>query len=114
VCLKGTCENRNKFGQVGTFPLQLSDLDSLVFPDTTLQKRQQMLEGMSLFTLAHTANAKAPGLANQPFCLAFPARRAPRQPTSNSLRSIRLPAVACRRVKSCRTDIPIPPITQIL
>jgi hypothetical protein len=60
---------RDKFGEVGPFPLQLSDLDALVYPDTTLQERQQMLEGMSLFTLAHTAAEGAGPMANQPFCL---------------------------------------------
>jgi hypothetical protein len=49
--------------------LQLSDLQALVYPATTLQERQQMLEGMSLFTLAHTAAEGAGPMANQPFCL---------------------------------------------
>jgi hypothetical protein len=53
---------RDKFGQVGALPLQLSDLDSLVFPDTTLQEREAMLEG-ELFTLAHFANGGALGTA---------------------------------------------------
>jgi CxxC motif-containing protein (DUF1111 family) len=60
---------RDKFGEVGPFPLQFSDLDALVYPDTTLEERQQMLEGMSLFTLAHTAQEGAGPMANQPFCL---------------------------------------------
>ena len=60
---------RDKFGEVGPFPLQLSDLNALVYPDTTLAERQQMLEGMSLFTLAHTAAEGAGPMANQPFCL---------------------------------------------
>jgi len=42
---------RDKFGEVGPFPLQFSDLEALVYPDTTVPERQQMLEGMSLFTL---------------------------------------------------------------
>jgi hypothetical protein len=60
---------RDQYGEVGPFPLQLSDLNALVYPDTTLQERQQMLEGMSLFTLAHTAAEGAGPMANQPFCL---------------------------------------------
>jgi hypothetical protein len=60
---------RDQFGQVGPFPLQLSDLNALVYPDTTLTERQQMLEGMSLFTLAHTAAEGAGPMASQPFCL---------------------------------------------
>jgi hypothetical protein len=60
---------RDKFGEVGPFPLQFSDLNALVYPDTTVPERQQMLEGMSLFTLAHTAAEGAGPMANQPFCL---------------------------------------------
>ena len=60
---------RDKFGEVGPFPLQFSDLDALVYPDTTVQERQQMLEGMSLFTAAHPASEGAGPMANQPFCL---------------------------------------------
>jgi hypothetical protein len=60
---------RDKYGEVGPFPLQFSDLDALVYPDTTLAEREQMLEGMSLFTLAHTAAEGAGPMANQPFCL---------------------------------------------
>jgi di-heme oxidoreductase (putative peroxidase) len=60
---------RDKYGQVGAFPLQLSDLDALVYPDTTLDERLQMLEGMSLFTAAHPAEEGAGPMANQPFCL---------------------------------------------
>lgn len=60
---------RDKFGEVGPFPLQLSDLNALVYPDTTLIERQAMLEGMSLFTLAHKADEGAGPMANQPFCL---------------------------------------------
>ena len=60
---------RDKFGEVGPFPLQYSDLEALVYPDTTVQERQQMLEGMSLFTAAHPASEGAGPMANQPFCL---------------------------------------------
>jgi len=60
---------RNQFGEVGPFPLQFSDLNALVYPDTTVEERQQMLEGMSLFTAAHTAQEGAGPMANQPFCL---------------------------------------------
>lgn len=60
---------RKKFGVVGPFPLQLSDLDALVYPDATDQERQQMLEGMQFFTTAHTAAEGAGPMANQPFCL---------------------------------------------
>jgi CxxC motif-containing protein (DUF1111 family) len=60
---------RDQYGQVGAFPSQLSDLDALVYPDTTLQEREAMLEGGSLFTLAHTAQEGAGPMANQSFCL---------------------------------------------
>ena len=60
---------RDKFGIVGAFPLQLQDLDGLVYPDATPQERQQMLEGMQFFTTAHTAAEGAGPMANQPFCL---------------------------------------------
>ena len=60
---------RGKFGEVGAFPLRLSDLNALVYPDTTDPERQQMLDGMSLFTEAHTAQFGAGPMANQPFCL---------------------------------------------
>ena len=61
--------SRQKFGVVGSFPLQLQDLDALVFPNATAQERQQMLEGMQFFTTAHTAAEGAGPMANQPFCL---------------------------------------------
>src|SRR5205823_1782572 len=46
-----------------------SDLNSLVYPDSTLPERQQMLDGMNLFTAAHTAQEGAGPMANQPFYL---------------------------------------------
>src|SRR5579871_2026400 len=60
---------REQFGVVGAFPLQLQDLDSLVYPDATPDERQAMLEGMTFFTTAHTAAEGAGPMANQPFCL---------------------------------------------
>src|ERR1700688_4098889 len=60
---------RDKFGIVGAFPLQLQDLDALVYPAATPQERLQMLEGMQFFTAAHTAAEGAGPMANQPFCL---------------------------------------------
>lgn len=61
--------DRDQFGVVGPFPLQLSDLNSLVYPDATDAERQQMLEGVTFFTTAHQASEGAGPMANQPFCL---------------------------------------------
>jgi len=60
---------RDKFGVVGPFPLTLPDLDSLVYPDLTLQERQALLEGMNFFTFPHTDAEGAGPIGNQPFCL---------------------------------------------
>ena len=60
---------RDQFGVVGAFPLQLSDLDALVYPNTPDAERQQMLEGMTFFTAAHTVAEGAGPMSNQPFCL---------------------------------------------
>jgi hypothetical protein len=60
---------REKFGVVGAFPLQMQDLDALVFPDAKDQERQLILEGMTFFTTAHTAAEGLGPIDNQPFCL---------------------------------------------
>jgi hypothetical protein len=46
---------RDRFGVVGPFPLQLQDLNALVYPDATLTERQALLEGLTFFTTSHTA-----------------------------------------------------------
>jgi hypothetical protein len=51
---------REKFGVVGPFPLQLQDLPALIYPDAMLNERQEVLEGLTFFTIPHTA---AEGLA---------------------------------------------------
>jgi hypothetical protein len=59
---------RARFGVVGPLPLQLSDLDALVFPDATSDERQALLEGLTFFTTPHTPEEGAGPVANQPFC----------------------------------------------
>ncbi len=60
---------REKFGVVGPFPLQLQDLRALVFPDATLDERQEVLEGLTFFTSPHTAAEGLGPMSNQQFCL---------------------------------------------
>lgn len=60
---------RSQFGVVGPFPLQLHDLDGLVYPDATPEERQALVEGMQFFTTPHTAAEGLGPMANQPFCL---------------------------------------------
>ncbi len=60
---------RNDFGVVGPSPLQLQDLNALVYPDATLSERQKLLEGLTFFTTSHTAAEGAGPFNNQPFCL---------------------------------------------
>src|SRR6266446_809575 len=59
---------RQRFGVVGPLPLQLSDLEALVYPGSTRAERQAVLEGLTFFTLAHTPEEGAGPVANQPFC----------------------------------------------
>ena len=59
---------REQFGVVGPLPLQLSDLDALVYPDATSAERKALLEGMIFFTTRHTPEVGAGPVANQPFC----------------------------------------------
>ena len=60
---------REKFGVVGPFPLHLQDLRSLLFPDATLEERQEVLEGLTFFTTPHTAAEGLGPINNQEFCL---------------------------------------------
>lgn len=60
---------RNRFGVVGAFPLQLQDLDGLVYPSASLQERQRIMEGMQFFTTPHSVAEGAGPLNNQPMCL---------------------------------------------
>jgi len=60
---------RDRFGIVGPFPLQLQDLEALVYPDATPEERQALVEGMTFFTEPHTADEGAGLMANQQFCL---------------------------------------------
>ncbi len=67
---------RRQFGVVGPLPLQLQDLNALVYPSTSATERQALLEGLTFFTTAHTPgesglpneNGIGP-INNQPFCL---------------------------------------------
>ena len=56
---------REQFGVVGALPLELSDLDALVYPDATREQRQALLEGLTFFTTLHTASEGAGPVANQ-------------------------------------------------
>jgi hypothetical protein len=60
---------REKFGVVGPFPLQLQDLPALIYPDAMLNERQEVLEGLTFFTIPHTAAEGLGPINNQPFCL---------------------------------------------
>ena len=60
---------RDRFGVVGPFPLQLQDLNALVYPDATVAERQALLEGLTFFTTSHTAVEGLGPINNQPFCL---------------------------------------------
>ena len=59
---------RQQFGVVGPLPLQLSDLEALVYPGDTRAEHEALLEGLTFFTLAHTPEEGAGPIANQPFC----------------------------------------------
>jgi hypothetical protein len=59
---------RKRFGVVGPLPLQLRDLDALVFPDATSAEREALLEGLTFFTTRHTPEVGTGPVANQPFC----------------------------------------------
>src|ERR671933_340014 len=44
---------RHRFGVVGPLPLQLRDLEALVYPGATRAELEALLEGLTFFTLAH-------------------------------------------------------------
>lgn len=60
---------RQQFGVVGPFPLQLQDLNALVYPDATAAERLAIQEGLTFFTSAHPASEGRGPMSNQPFCL---------------------------------------------
>ncbi|MCU1250600.1 MAG: hypothetical protein JWQ49_3629 [Edaphobacter sp.] len=60
---------RDRFGDVGDFPLTDIDLEALVYPSATRTERKAALEGLTFFTTPHTAAEGAGPIANQPFCL---------------------------------------------
>jgi len=63
---------RDKFGVVGPFMpngLQLQDLDALVYPDATSAEKQALLEGMTFFTMFHSAAEGLGPINNQPACI---------------------------------------------
>jgi hypothetical protein len=59
---------RARFGVVGPLPLQLQDLDALVFPDANEDERRALLEGLTFFTTPHTPGEGAGPVANQQSC----------------------------------------------
>jgi CxxC motif-containing protein (DUF1111 family) len=59
---------RDKFGVVGTFPLDEKDLRSLLYPSVTEEERSALLEGLKFFTTPHTASEGLGPFANQRFC----------------------------------------------
>lgn len=59
---------RDRFGRVGSFPLQEGDLRSLVFPSVTEVEKAALLEGLEFFTTPHTASEGLGPFANQRFC----------------------------------------------
>jgi CxxC motif-containing protein (DUF1111 family) len=59
---------RERFGLVGTLPLDEKDLNSLVYPSATADERAALLEGLSFFTTPHTAAEGLGPPANQKFC----------------------------------------------
>jgi CxxC motif-containing protein (DUF1111 family) len=59
---------RDKYGVVGPLPLTLSDLDALVFPGSSADEKNALLEGLTFFTTVHPAGDGAGAMANQPFC----------------------------------------------
>jgi CxxC motif-containing protein (DUF1111 family) len=59
---------RDKFGIVGSFPLDEQDLESLVYPSLTEEEKAAVLEGLKFFTTPHTAQEGLGPFANQRFC----------------------------------------------
>jgi CxxC motif-containing protein (DUF1111 family) len=60
---------RAQYGQVGAFPLQPSDLNTLVYPSATEDERAAVMEGLTFFTTPHRADEGAGLVANQRMCL---------------------------------------------
>jgi len=60
---------RDQFGVVGSFPLTMPDLESLVYPSASTAERQAVMEGLTFFTTPHVAAQGLGPAANQPFCL---------------------------------------------
>jgi hypothetical protein len=91
---------RNKFGVVGPFPLGLSDLDGLIYPDADAAERAAVLEGMEFFTTPHTAEQGAGPAAIQTMCLGC---------HMNSAESIRdrrlLGSTPCPRGSTCSSIV---------
>lgn len=59
---------RDKFGLVGSFPLDEDDLTSLVYPSVTQGEKAALIEGLKFFTTPHTASQGLGPFANQRFC----------------------------------------------
>ncbi|MGE3536645.1 MAG: di-heme oxidoredictase family protein [Candidatus Tectimicrobiota bacterium] len=60
---------RARYGQVGQFPLQSGDLDTLVYPSANASQREAIMEGLLFFTFPHTEAEGAGHVANQRMCL---------------------------------------------
>jgi hypothetical protein len=61
---------RDQFGVVGVNrPLDLRDLDALLFPDASDEERAAVLAGLTFFTMEQTAATGRGAVSNQPNCL---------------------------------------------
>lgn len=60
---------RAQYGQVGDFPLQAADLNTLVYPSANASHRAAIMEGLTFFTFPHTESEGAGHVANQRMCL---------------------------------------------
>lgn len=59
---------RDRFGLVGSFPLNEDDLRSLLFPSVTDDETAALLEGLKFFTTPHIESEGLGPFANQRFC----------------------------------------------
>jgi CxxC motif-containing protein (DUF1111 family) len=59
---------RDRFGLVGSFPLNEHDLRSLLFPSVTDDETASLLEGLKFFTTPHIESEGLGPFANQRFC----------------------------------------------
>jgi hypothetical protein len=60
---------RDRFGIVGEAPLDVNDLDALVYPDAAADEREAVLAGLAFFTTEQTVATGGGAVSNQPNCL---------------------------------------------